>query len=274
MRLAVLSDWHVDATATVGQVDLPALIGEALHARRADGLLIAGDVATGPDRVEAALSALRTAWDGPVYYVPGNHCIMAPNSWAAYHRLTALPESICGKVVDLPGGWALVGDLGWYDYGFGGPPFTPEQFATKRFSHITWLDGPYVHWNMPDRSVCDCFLGRIREQLEAGAGRRVILVTHMIPFAEFILHRSPGWNFCNAFMGTPRLGALAEQYRVAMMVFGHTHSFRTRVKRGEMELVVNPLGHVTEWKTSEKLPLPERARRELHDALTIVELPE
>ncbi len=90
---------------------------------------------------------------------------------------------------------------------------------------------------------------RLRDHLRACRARRVVAVTHTLPFAEQIVRKPhDGWRFANAFMGSLLLGdVLRNDPRVALAIAGHTHH-GSDLRFGRLRALVSPLGYPREWK--------------------------
>jgi len=91
-----------------------------------------------------------------------------------------------------------------------------------------WNDALYVDWGHSDEEMTRLFADRLREQIAqvADEARRVVAVTHFVPFAE--LAPSPTADvkraFAHAYLGSPLLGeALREGGNLSVVIFGHRH---------------------------------------------------
>jgi Icc-related predicted phosphoesterase len=91
-----------------------------------------------------------------------------------------------------------------------------------------WNDVLHVNWRRPAPEVAAEMAQRLREQVAQVAGqcRRVVGVTHFVPFAELADHRleRPRRAWARAFLGSPLLGeALREAEDLALVICGHRH---------------------------------------------------
>src|SRR5260370_34381779 len=118
MRLVLTSDLHVDHHAEV----VP-LVAERVRALMPDVLIVAGDVSSRLETLEAALAALR-ACAPRLLFVAGNHDLWtlpgAPSSRARYERdipaacARAGADAIGSEPLDIDG-VVFCGVTGWYD---------------------------------------------------------------------------------------------------------------------------------------------------------------
>ena len=233
-----------------------------IHRRRADLVIIAGDVSHRDDRIERAVRAfLEVA--ARVAYLPGNHdlwsiggpeAVQGPvDTWIRYRQdLRALVEGVGGHYLPAAplrlGGLAVVGSTGWYDYSFA-PSWIadahPElRFEDRRFGPVTWSDRRYVSFLRADGSeMSDPEVARIMEdelsrallEMEADSSvEEVLVVTHVQPFDEVVHHtgRLP-WEYFTAFMGSRRLGEIIlSAPKVRTAIHGHSHVLRDEVIGG------------------------------------------
>lgn len=236
-----------------------AIIEEINAAQDVDVLLIVGDVGVADgDSIEACLS--RFAFAGPKLFVPGNHEL-----WTKRGTVDLLRDELPRRVSAigwhwLPGapyvrnGSAIVGALGWYDYGFAAPSLEiPHAFyeakaspgaviyagepvelveAARAGSRATqelvarWNDGKFVHLGASDEAVVARECDEIARSLSAVTHARSVLVaTHTVSFAELLPpHHGGQWDFARAYLGSPRLGeTIARFANVSNVVCGHSH---------------------------------------------------
>jgi len=270
MRIASVSDLHLDHAAN--RELMPALAAE-IHRYGADLVVIAGDVSHLEVWIERAIRSFQVVAPR-VAYVPGNHDLwQAPeqlergaNTWARYRDdLRALVTDLGAAYLPSEplrlGTVAVAGTCGWYDYGFMLPEhrelMTPERGRTKRWERYQWSDANFVAFRgsngdiMSDHDVVEVMLAELAAQLEALQEdvevEQIFVATHHLPFDELVLRSGTlPWEFFNAFMGSPRLGALLSEYsKVRSVVYGHTHRGR-QLQRGNMVVMGTPLGYPRE----------------------------
>jgi putative phosphoesterase len=277
MRIAAISDLHVDLNA--GE-DGPQLFAGHLAAaagrQGAELLIIAGDVSNRWDLTLRTLEAIQARTGLEVLFVPGNHDLWneAPQrplgrAWRApdsYEALKAFPGNLARGPVDLPGGWSAVGSTGWYDFGFGHPRYSQAEFERMRFGDRLWQDKVHARWDLPTRRVHRRFLEELERQLVRLRGRRLILVTHVVPVQAFTV-RPPDalWEYLNAFLGSPEYGELALRHGVQIAVSGHVH-YRRQVRIDRTLFLSCCLGYAHEW------PDPADAAGEVERSLAVLKI--
>jgi hypothetical protein len=137
-----------------------------------------------------------------------------------------------------------------------------------RHGERTWQDKIQSIW---DRSTLDMhrlFMERIGCSLDAAAGRKLVMATHVVQTPEFTVSPAgPMWKYFNAFLGSPEYGVLARSRGVALSVCGHVH-YRRRLRQGGTEFVCPCLGYSMEWAASND---PES---EIANAMAVYELGE
>jgi Icc-related predicted phosphoesterase len=288
MRIGIISDIHLDINeaATGEERVLPALLA-AIRRRRVELLILAGDVANDYRRTLACLEAIEAEAKVRCLFVPGNHdlwnqsgaAVADPASppqespplppewgaWDSYRALEAFPGNLCRGPAELPGGWVAVGDAGWYDYRFGDSRYSTEDFDRMRFEGRLWWDKVNTRWDRSTLEIHEHFLRRLSGQLEAHAGRKLILVVHVVPIRELTV-QPPNrmWSYLNAFLGSPEYGKLALRHSVSYAVCGHVHYRRRQRIEGTL-FICSCLGYTTEWTD------PEDVDREVDGALTVLE---
>jgi hypothetical protein len=149
--------------------------------------------------------------------------------------------------VELAGGWTVIGDLGWYDYAFGHPRFSVQEFDRMRFEDRLWQDKVNTLWDRPTREMHRHFRDTLERQLAVPREGRLILVTHVVSHAPFTV-QPPNrlWEYLNAFLGSPEYGELAVRHGAAAAVCGHVH-YRRQTVVGGTRFICSCLGYSTEW---------------------------
>jgi hypothetical protein len=289
MRIGVISDLHVDLNeATPGDDRVLKGLLRVLERREIELLVVAGDVANDYRRTLACLRAVEAGTGVRCLFVPGNHDLWNPNgaavrdpdgvppegaplprewnAWDSYEALKAFSGNLARGPVELPRGWVVIGDTGWYDYRFGDPEYTTEEFNRMRFERRLWWDKVNARWDRPTLAVHEYFLAKLGKQLDANPGRKTLLVTHAVGIPEFTV-RPPDrmWSYLNAFLGSPRYGELALDHSVAYAVCGHVH-YRRQLRRGDTRFFCCCLGYASEWEN------PQDPEAELMAALTVIEI--
>lgn len=280
--IVTLSDLHLDHRANwlVAEAMAYALIELA-----PDLLILAGDLASIPSRVEKALRFFQPL-AGRVLFVPGNHDLWAPtaeeerlaevNTWDMYRTHYAkLCEEI--GIHYLPSGpyvsgdLAIVGTCGWYDYSLASPLarllHSVEDFEAKGKGNLRWTDGWRVRWRdhdgrvMHDAEVCRIMEADLAAQIASlpAEVRTVVAVTHHLPFKE--VSRSHGGlagDYFTAFMGSTGLGkVLLTEPRTRLAVYGHIHQIFDDWVEG-IRVVARPLGNPRDWSGEVKDVARER----------------
>jgi putative phosphoesterase len=277
MRIGAISDLHVDLN---GGRDGPRVyagyLSAAARAKGVELLLIAGDLSNRWDLTLRTLEEIQERTGLRVLFVPGNHDLWneAPRlsfgeAWGArdsHEALKAFPGNLARGPVELPGDWAVAGAMGWYDFAFGHPRFSLEQFERMRIGERLWMDRINARWDRPTLEVHRGFLEELDARLSALAGRRLILVTHVVPVAELTVRPAdPQWEYLNAFLGSPAYGELAMRHEVRIAICGHVH-YRRRHQAGGTLFLASCLGYAHEW------PDPADAAGEVHRSLTVLEI--
>jgi putative phosphoesterase len=230
-------------------------------------MVIAGDVSSDYRVTLDTLDRLQERSGVQTLFVPGNHDIWNEahpqiTAWEAYQAL----ERFGGNLTRGPqevGGWTFVGDLGWYDYSFGGSQYTREDFERMQIGDRVWQDGIKAVWDRHTLEMHRTFLQKLDDQLrtlgsagssvdDGGASdrRKIVMVTHVLPRKEFTVQRpDPQWIYLNAFLGSPEYGELALRYGVPYSICGHVH-YRKHMTVDGTRFICNCLGYADEWMWS------------------------
>jgi putative phosphoesterase len=254
MKIGILSDIHVDLNNS-GRDGVTAALCQTIETENIDLFICAGDVADDFECTIQTLEFIRTRTGHRCLFVPGNHDI-----WVEYHRgmssqqiyeaLQELPDNLCSQPIPLKEDWIVIGDLGWYDYSFGGAEYSKEDFDRMRFGDRVWQDGIKAVWNRDTVEQHRYFHDKLKKQLEEHTDRRIIFITHVLPIIDFtVLNPNETWNYLNAFLGSEEYGDLVVQHsNVKYCISGHVH-YRKKKRMGETEYICNCLGYIDEWKT-------------------------
>lgn len=267
MRIAVLSDIHEGLNRKKTKTDIVASLKKWIAVHSPDVFIISGDMTAGPEKCLVLLNQLQGEFPQTrLLFVHGNHDIYHKDSEVAYQRLLEFQGNLGNGPVELDGNWVIIGDGGWYDYSFGIKGYTKEQFQTGTFNDFTWPDQTYAHWAEKDVDVTERYLTKLENWLSQYSGRNVIMVTHFVPFSQFVLCKNdPSWDFFNAMMGSSRFGELAVKYGVKKYIFGHIHTGYHEVYNG-IEIICNPLGYFPhEWNF-------ESVEEELNSTIKVINI--
>ena len=277
-RLAVTADLHHDVARSRASAEELAATWPDLEA---DALLLVGDAATSDgDKLETALSLF--ADDGrPRLFVPGNHELWSKHYGTDVRVL--LGKELPRRVRDLGWHWlpghpfrppsarnvAVVGTLGWYDYGFALKRLAlPRRFYEAKVSpsaaaslhgdelRPTGADVPdrargfYARWNdsrfiaglKSDEQFCQDRLDEFEADLESvSSASHVVAAVHVCPHRSLlppipdgeIPERALKYAFARAYLGSPTFGDLAlSKANVRHIVCGHSHVERRQLVDG------------------------------------------
>jgi putative phosphoesterase len=267
MKLLILSDLHADNNhQRLGRSIIPE-VAAYIREVAPDHVIVAGDMAGGAARCIQYIEELEQLSGARLSYVPGNHSIWTDNdSWQEYDLLRNHPSSLIGKPLLLGDTWAVIGDMGWYDYTYREDSWTREDCASRK--ELYWRDSVFAKFGMDDEAVTNRMLDSFRTQLEAHRDRNVVFVNHFIPYRDYvpISSHSQVWNMIRPFMGSARIGDLLDESpHVRHVIFGHVHwRFGTK-RRGHQWVHCHPLGYMNEWKTDDIV-------KEIRDASYVIEL--
>ena len=271
MKIGFISDIHVDINMIGGQEIVTDLLAAESRRRGLDILLIAGDISSDYELTLATVDRLIAASGARVFFIPGNHDIWNQRhpgltAWDTYNALLAHPSNLARGPILLEGNWAVVGDLGWYDFAYGDSSFAREDFERMRYGERTWQDKIYSLWDRDTLAVHAMFMERLGLALDAAKGRKIIVATHVVQVPEFTVSPAgPMWKYFNAFLGSPDYGRLCQERDVELAVCGHVH-YRRRVSQGGTEFVCPCLGYTIEW------PAPPDPAAEIARTLMVYEL--
>lgn len=274
-RVGLISDIHVDLNAEGGEDRVTEALAAEARRRGLDILLVAGDLSGDYQLSLKTVDRLAAESGVQVLFVPGNHDIWNekhPGLRArdTYGALFEHPANIARGPVFLDDGWAIVGDLGWYDFAFGDPSFSIADFERMNYMDRTWQDKIKSIWDHGTLDMHRIFMEKLESALDAVTGGKILLATHVVQVREFTV-QDPGamWKYFNAFLGSPEYGELAMERGVALSVCGHVH-YRRRVRKGNTEFVCPCLGYKAEWSARDGLPAD--SAREVAEALSVWEL--
>jgi putative phosphoesterase len=263
LKLGILSDIHVDLEHPEPDKILDGLAA-AMEQNGVDAMVIAGDVAEDYEKTLQFLNALEEKTKTRCLFVPGNHDIWNEHhpdmtAWDIYEALKAFPGNLTKGPVWLADDWIAIGDIGWYDYSFGGNEYTIEDFDRMKIDHRLWQDKVKAKWGKSTIEMHHYFYRKLEKQLAANQDKKIILVTHALPIMDFTVQPPDRmWKYLNAFLGSRQYGELALKYEVAYSISGHVH-YRKEKKYENTRFICNCLNYASQWVDNED-PIVEVAR--------------
>ena len=234
-------------------------------------MVIAGDIANDYELTLQTLNGIETASGVRCLFVPGNHDIWnehhpAKTAWDIYDDLKAFRGNLANGPVELVHGWVVLGDLGWYDYTFGNQQYSVEEFDRMKINGRQWQDKHKAVWGASTLEIHRFFHKKLKKQLDAHKNCNIILVTHVLPIADFTVQRPTNlWQYMNAFLGSKQYGELALDYSVKYSISGHVH-YRKQKTYENTTFICNCLNYVSQWINNDD-PVLEVAR-----AIKIIEI--
>lgn len=267
MRAVFLSDLHVDINRSQPVVrDLSAFLRE----KNADLAVLAGDISEDQEETLRTVEGLEQAAGVQVLYVPGNHDLWGSEPEEAerrYARYCEDPRCLCGRDAVF-GDLAFLGDVGWYDYSFGSGRYTRQEFDRMELAGRVWQDSLRNAWTRDNPGRSQWMLDRLEARMQANAGKRLVMVTHMLPVRDFTVPPERGnWSYFNAFLGSRKLGELYRGYPVAAAVCGHVH-YRRSFDRDGIHWMCRCLNYQSEWQAEQGAA----CREQLAHAAEVLEL--
>jgi putative phosphoesterase len=269
MRIGLLSDIHVDINLEAGKPVMEGLKA-AIQNKALDKMVIAGDMASDYQLTLASLEALETDTGVECLFVPGNHDVWNENhpditAWDAYEWLKVHKGNLVNGPRGLVGDWVALGDLGWYDYSFGSPEFTLEEFDRMQIDDRLWQDKVKAIWGRSTLEMHGYFYDKLTQQLRALRGKNIILVIHVLPIQEFTVQPPDRmWSYLNAFLGSAQYGELALEHNVRYVLCGHVH-YRMQKRINQTEFICNCLNYSDQW-------IKDDPGQEIDDVLKVVEI--
>ena len=251
MKIGILSDLHVDLENNEPGKILPGLVA-AVKKNNVETMIIAGDVANDYEVTLGFLGELENACNARCLFVPGNHDIWNEKhpdktAWDAYQALQSFGGNLANGPVALTDDWVVIGDLGWYDYSFGSPTYTVEEFDRMKIKGRLWQDKVKAVWGRSTLEMHDFFYDKLEQQLAACKNKRIIFVTHVLPILDFTVQPPDRmWNYLNAFLGSKQYGALILKHAAVYSISGHVH-YRRQVKYENTTFICNCLNYPSQW---------------------------
>jgi len=234
MRVLVTADLHVEAS---GPEPVRRLVA-GMDREHPDLVVLAGDLGNPATCWEECLACFLKL-DCPVAVLPGNHDVWfggGASSEELYRRLLPRRTRELGfhwledAPLRLPGGVAVAGNIGWYDYS----ARAPEQAQTDEFlikNKARWAaDAWKIDWGWNDFELAaDCRVrlnAHLAELENDAATKNVLVVTHVPTFEEQLVRRPEHveWSAGTAFFGHLTMGEeIARHSKVRYAIAGHTH---------------------------------------------------
>ncbi|CAH1855074.1 metallophosphoesterase [Convivina intestini] len=253
MKLAFSSDNHFDVNRLSVDELLPRQ-AEYLVQNQIDLYIIAGDLFNDFSKSLAYCRRLSEIGQGSfaVRFLAGNHDMA---SGVTYEELESDidPLYFHNKSLDIGDSYRLIGNNGWYDYGFDNQNHPKAEI--EHFKHELWYDRR-IQQPMSDPERCLINLQQIENQIKQADGRKLILVDHFVPIVDFVdqlPYRNPRLKILNAFLGSPKLGELADQSPVVATISGHLHLHLSPINHGKNTYYNSAVGYQTrrihEWQS-------------------------
>lgn len=240
-RVGFISDIHIGSNTQALEYLIRLCVEKELNY-----LLIAGDISNRYTDTLYFVETLEDRTKTKVFFIAGNHDLYTTltdkSSKEIYETFSNSHQFLPVNNIILDD-YIILGDTGWYDYSFRDSRFSIEELEPKRYGGKIYNDKTYIKWdNKTDTQINDFMLRSIEKQLIKAKtnypNKKIIAVSHVVPFFEYIMQKDISWNYFNAFMGSMKLGQLYEKYEVSISVFGHIHS-----PVMESGVICAPLGH-------------------------------
>lgn len=254
MKIGVLSDLHIDTNRKkLNRGDTyDRLLAQLLYNNEIDLLLMAGDISSDYQDSIQFLDQMVNHRVSKLLFVPGNHDFWSirnkdTDTERIYQTFLQREDSPVGKPLLLNDKWSVVGNPGWYDYGFASQSYTTEQFEQKKLRIGGWNDRLYVHWKQSDQEVAEAMRQQLEVDCQSVDDRQIILMTHIVTHPQFTVplpHRV--YDYYNAFLGSKSYMSLYEDYPIRHSVMGHVH-FRKSMKEDEIAYYCQCLGNGRHW---------------------------
>lgn len=264
MRIAFSSDNHLD----INRVEVSAALAAQasfLSTRGIDVYVNTGDTFNDFAKTRAYYEALqaRVGASVRVRYLAGNHDMLREATYAQLEHLED-PRYLHGKMEVLGPDAVLIGDNGWYDYGFAPAELTTAQL--ERWKRAYWVDG-VIEQPLSDAARLAATLARSERLLDQANGRRIFYATHFVPDIRFLnprmLAEPKVGRYAAAFLGSPKVGAMLSAYPRVTAAFGHLHHRDDVRELDGVTYLHSPVGYgtkrrhewvsadfMTEWQTT------------------------
>lgn len=257
MRLGIISDIHKDYNELNTDEDITSLYIAELKKRDLDVVIIAGDIAEDLLEVKEFVNELQSELGIPILSVPGNHemwegeGVKKQSTEMRYMDFaTQIEGSLCGKPYHLNDEWVVVGNMGWYDYGFR-PHYITEEIVAQKKKKVWKHEYKAINLQISDQQFAKQMVEQVEKEIKQLQDKKILFINHFVLFPQFLTfkEKSDDWNFANAFMGSKSMGEMVLRYpNIKLAVFGHTHKrFGICDYNEHLKVVCNPLGYCFEW---------------------------
>lgn len=274
MRIGIISDLHIDANnrALKTGENFVDLLADLLRKEQVDLLLHAGDVASDYRISQKFNEDLEEAAGLPILFVPGNHDLWSrknkeENTLKIWNSFKEAENSLIGRPRILNDKWAVVGNMGWYDYSFADQEkYSPEEFEAGKYRFGFWNDKKYIHFPWSDQELTQLTYNQLKEDIEAVQDKNIIMMTHVASHPGFVVplpHKL--YDFFNAYMGSRLYAELYQDYPVKYNIMGHVH-FRHTLEEDGVTHIMACLGNRKHWRNREDVA------DELSRTLKIIEI--
>jgi len=272
MKIGFISDIHIDVNK---EYNILEEISEHIREENIDVVVIAGDISEDAETTIEAMGNLEKSSHASIYYVPGNHDLWSDNlallpTGTIYEKYKNDPRCLVDNPILLKGEketFALIGDIGWYDYSFGSEQFNLSDFERMNYKNRTFNDAIKNSWTTNNRGQSDYFLDKLERQMEKYKDLPMILVTHMLPIEEFTVPKEQkNWNYFNAYLGTNKLQKLYKKYPVKYAVCGHVH-YRKEIEKEGIHYYCACLNYHNEWFSTIK-----NSKQQIRESFACIEI--
>jgi len=273
MKIGILSDLHADtnAAALTETESFSSAVADLMMEKEIELLLLAGDNAGEAGASHELNEQIRRKSGKEVLFVPGNHDFWSRTNGITdtrrlYEEFARQPESLIQHPRILSDQWAVVGNPGWYDYGYGNHArYTEAQFEKKQYRFAYWNDAHYIHWDKSDRQIAEEMLEQLEADMQAVGDRQVILMTHIATHPEFVVPLpNKVYDYFNAFLGSSSYESLYRKYPIRYSIMGHVH-FRKILNQNGTEYISACLGNKKHW-------IERDVRKELERTMVTIEI--
>jgi len=271
MKIAIVSDIHLDINSKYVGKDLMPIFICCLKKQEADVIVIAGDLCDNAKDSIAALNRIEGELGKKVLFIPGNHDVWdkqgGQSAWDRYRQFEKHSSSLLNQPYEITDTHVIIGEMGWYDYSFAKKGVPLENIL----AHIQdWGDHKWSDWNMEDADLTTKMLHNVEKQVKRYQHKKIILVHHFVPYKDFLTNSTQymDWDVYNAFMGSASVGKMIDSYEnIEYVIFGHTHDRYGIIENYHNKTIIcNPLGYIAE--RSEVL-----FEEEVMNSITVIELP-